>query len=351
MTPRTFIGLAALTIVTTVGAAVAVMLQPSTAPVAYVDEPAFPTLRAEPDAVAKVTIQTKDATVTLARTSPETWTSPDRSDYPAAADKINKLVRQLNDMRLIEAKTAQPDRHARLEVEDIGEDANSRLIRLEDDQGNVLAEALIGKRLFRLTGDANTGTYIRRPGEDQSWLASGGFDLEPEVEAWLDQIVVEIDREEVAKIEIALEAGGGYSLSREQPGDDLAFEKLIDGETLKADANLNDLAAAMTSVRFTDVRWGTEISWPDDFNTATMTTFDGMNVWVRFALIDDEPWAVFGANEVEDAAGAGVSDAVRQRIESINNKTVGWAYKLNQSLFQRLTKPRDNWVETSDSTS
>ena len=88
-------------------------------------------------AVAKVTIQTKDGTITLVRTSPETWTSPDRFDYPAAGDKINKLVRQLNDMRLIEAKTASAERYERLEVEDMAEEASSRLIRLEDGDGKV----------------------------------------------------------------------------------------------------------------------------------------------------------------------------------------------------------------------
>lgn len=351
MTPKTFIGLAALTIATSIGAVIAVMSQPGTAPVAYVDEPAFPALREGPDAVAKVMIQTKDGVITLTRTSPETWTSPDRFDYPAAGDKINKLVRQLNDMRLIEAKTASAERFARLEVEDMTEEASSRLIRLEDGDGKVLAEALIGKRLFRLTGNANSGIYIRRPGEDQSWLASGGFDLEPEVEAWLDQIVVEIDREEVAKVEVALAEGESYSVSREKAGDELQFDDLADGETLKADASLIELASALTSVRFANVKPGADMTWPETIHTATVITFDGMSLWVLFGLVDDEPWATFGANEAALPSGEAVPDAVKQRIESINNKTVGWAYQLDQSLFLRLTKPRESWLQTSDSTS
>lgn len=351
MTPKTFIGLAALTLATTVGAAIAVMNQPSTAPVAYVDEPVFPTLRAEPNAVAKVTIQTKDGTITLTRTSPETWTSPDRYDYPAAADKINKLVRQLNDMRLIEAKTASAERYARLEVEDMADEANSRLIRLEDGEGNVLAEALIGKRLFRLTGDASSGTYIRRPGEDQSWLASGGFDLEPEVEIWLDQIVVEIDREEVATVEIALAEGEHYSVSREKADDELEFDDLAEGETLKADASLIELASALTSVRMAAVKPRGGVTWPEVRQVAKVRTFDGLALTVEFALIDDEPWATFSAASGKLSNDAEAADQTRQRIEAINDKTTAWAYQVNQSLYQRLTKPRDSWLETSDGTS
>ena len=48
-----FIGLAALTLATTVGAAIAVIIQPTTGPVAYVDEPAFPELRAKLSSLAE----------------------------------------------------------------------------------------------------------------------------------------------------------------------------------------------------------------------------------------------------------------------------------------------------------
>ncbi|MGI9507656.1 MAG: DUF4340 domain-containing protein [Geminicoccaceae bacterium] len=351
MTPKTFIALAGLTLVATIGAVVTVILQPTTAPVAYVDEPAFSALRAEPDAVGKITIQTKEGTVTLTRTSPETWTSPDRFDYPAANEKINRLVRQLNDMRLIEAKTANAERYGRLEVEDMTEDANSRLIRLEDGEGNVLAEALIGKRLFRLTGSASTGTYIRRPGEDQSWLASGGFELDPEVDAWLEQVIAEIDRISVAKVDVKLAEGDAYSISRKTAEEELTFDGLAEGETLKADANLIELASAMSSVRFDSVKPVTEITWPETFHAAEVITFDGLKLWMQFALIDDKPFATFGASEVPTASGEPVSDVIRQQIESFNNKTVGWVYQINQSLYQRLSKPRDSWVQESDGTS
>ncbi len=351
MTPKGFLGLAAVTLLTTLGAAATVFTQPSTAPVAYVNEPAFPALRAEPDAVAKVTIQTKGGSVTLTRTSPETWVAPDRYEYPAAAEKINKLVRQLNDMRLIEAKTSKQDRYTRLEVEDLGDNANSRLIRLEDDQGNVLAEALIGKRLFRLTGTEPSGTYIRRLGEEQSWLASGGFDLEPEIEAWLDQLIVEIPGEQVARVEITPIEGDGYIAARKTPDTGLVVEELAEGETAKEDADLDQLASAMTSVTFAAVKPRTEIAWPDTYHVAKVTTFDGLDLTVELVLIEDEPWATFSAKHATLPADEAVPDTVKQQVESINNKTRGWAYQINQSLFQRLTKPRDSWLDQADGTS
>ncbi len=351
MTPRTFMTLASLTLAATIGAAATVLMQPSTGPVAYVDEPAFPELRAKPDAVMRVTIQTKDGTITLNRTSPETWTTPDAFDYPAANEKVNRLVRQLNDMRLIEAKTANAERFERLEVEDVTEDANSRLIRLEDASGNVLAEALIGKRLFRLTGNANSGTYIRRPGEAQSWLASGGFDLDPDIEAWLDQIVVEIDRNEVAKVEIALAGEESYSVARETAEDALEIETIAEGETLKDGVDLIELASAMTSVRLASVKKEADVVWPEERHQVKLWTFDGLELTVQLALIDDKPWATVAAAPGELPDDAAAADQIRQRIEAINTTTRSWAYEVNQSLYQRLTKPRSSWLEASDSTS
>ncbi|MGI9501275.1 MAG: hypothetical protein ACR2P3_14665, partial [Geminicoccaceae bacterium] len=193
--------------------------------------------------------------------------------------------------------------------------------------------------------------YIRRPGEDQSWLASGGFDLEPEVESWLDQIVVEIDREEVAKVEITLADGESYSVSREKAGDELQFDDLADGEVMKVDASIIELASALTSVRMAAVRPLGEVVWPEEKHVIEVRTFDGLELTVELALIDDEPWATFRAATGELPEDTAVADQSKQRVEAIGDKTEAWVYQVNQSLFQRLTKPRSSWLEISDSTS
>ncbi|MGI9436710.1 MAG: DUF4340 domain-containing protein [Geminicoccaceae bacterium] len=351
MTPKTFLGLVAVTFATSVGAIITVVNQPTTAPVAYVDEPAFPTLRAEPDAVAKITIQTMGGSVTLTRSSPETWIAPDRYEYPAAAEKISKLVRQLNDMRLIEPKTSNADRYARLEVEDLVDESKSRLIRLEDGQGNVLAEALIGKRLLKLTGTQSSGTYIRRPGESQSWLASGSFDLEPEIEIWLDQLIVEIDRDQIARIEVTPIEGDGYVVLRESNEAEPVIEGLAEGETLKADSNLAQLTSVLTSVTLADVQPKGEVAWPDARHQVKVRTFGGLDLTIELVLVDDKPWATFSAAIAALPEDPALADALNQEAEAINNRANAWVYHINQSLFQRLTKPRSSWLEASDGTS
>ena len=84
----------------------------------------------------------------------------------------------LADLRLLEAKTDQADRHARLEVEDItAKDAKSRQVTLAGADGKPLADLIVGKQNY--TSDLNglRGVYVRKPGNAQAWLAQGSVEL------------------------------------------------------------------------------------------------------------------------------------------------------------------------------
>jgi hypothetical protein len=155
----------------------------------------------------------------------------------------------------------------------------------------------------------------------------------------------------VATVEITLADGASYSISREKAGDELQLDDLADGEALKEDASTTELASALTSVRMAGVRPSEEVNWSEKRHVANVRTFDGLQLVVELALIDDEPWATFSASTGELPEEADAADQTKQRVESINDKTAGWAYQVHQSLFQRLTKPRESWLAAPDSTS
>ena len=189
--------------ITSAAALITALGQPGAAPVRYVDEPAFPALRENPDAVAKLELITPEGTFTLVRETGDRWSALERYGYTVDEDRVRALIVSLADMRLIEAKTRLPERYGRLEVEDVdAADAKSRLLRVESADGKVLAEAIFGKQQHRLTGNQAAGTYLRRPGEAQSWLASGGIEIDPKVVDWLDDQIVELDPGNVGRIEI-----------------------------------------------------------------------------------------------------------------------------------------------------
>ena len=191
--------------------------QPTAAPVRYVDEPAFPALRADPDAVAKVVLT--DAGGQL---------------HAGARDRRSLVGARALRLPGRRRPGARADRGARRHAPDRGQDqparalraargrgsgapdAKSRLLRAESADGKVLAEAILGKRQHRLTGNQSAGTYLRRPGEAQSWLASGGVrPRAPRSSIWLDDQIVDLDPERIGRIEIRPDAGAGYVVRRD----------------------------------------------------------------------------------------------------------------------------------------
>ncbi len=404
MSPKIFLGLLVITVITSAAAVVTAYRQPAAAPVRYGDEPAFPALRANPDAVAKIVLTTSEGTFTLVRETGDRWSAAERFGYTVDGKRVRDLVVALADMRLIEAKTKMPDRYGRIQVEDVkAKDAKSRLLRLESADGKVLAEALIGKEHHRLTGSQSEGTYLRRPGEAQAWLASGGVRIEPKVVDWLDKQVVDLGADSLRRIEIRPDGGQAYVVARAAEGGALGFEGLAEGEKPKKDANLDRLASAFAAITFDDVKPRKELSWPSAHQTAIATTFDGVELTVQLAKIDGQPWAIFDAREVAAAApakgaqpatgdqaaappattgeagkttaaaattaagtvaaaageaaqktdkntpaAANKDEATKLTAGEINERVANWAYKLPSYIFDRLTKPRSDWLEHSE---
>jgi Domain of unknown function (DUF4340) len=403
MTPKAFLVLAAITVVAAAGAVLAVLSQPTATTLQLVDEPAFPSLRATPDAVAKITLTTPDASITLVRETGDRWAALERYGYPVDPRRARDLVVALADMRLIERKTAQSDHYHRLEVEDPdAADAKSRLVRLETADGAVLAEAIIGKQRSRLTGTEPSGTYLRRPGEADSWLASGGVEIGAAVTDWLDDQIVDLNARAIRQVTIQPAGRPAYALERTDPGSDWHLGDLVAGETVKDDADFLGLTGALSDLRLEDVKPRDQVSWPAEWNLAEIRTFDGLEMTVRLAKIDDQYWATFDAratpptggaaanpgNEAteaqpaqEAAAGGAASDqepqaadqaesdvaegAAAQGVEEVEleeteapidpaelGRRLGkWAYQIPEHLYNRLSTARSKFLKGPDSTS
>jgi hypothetical protein len=386
MSPKVFLGLLAVTVITSAAALITALAQPGAAPVRYVDEPAFPALRENPDAVAKLELTTPEGTFTLVRETGDRWSALERYGYSVDEDRVRTLIVALADMRLIEAKTRMPERYGRLEVEDVDKaDAKSRLLRVESADGKVLAEAIFGKQQHRLTGNQAAGTYLRRPGETQSWLASGGVEIDPKVVDWLDDQIVDLDPGNIGRIEIRPESGASYAVQRDAAGQPLQLAGLAEGESVKPDADLDRLASAFADLTFEDVKPRDEVAFPAAHQSATVTTFDGLELTVQLAKIDGEPWALLDARQVDavaptasaapapDNAGSEPAAAPHQETvdigqqvaagdaaaaedapadappaitaDEVNQRVQPWAYKVSSFVFDRLTKPRSEWLE------
>jgi hypothetical protein len=393
MSPKVFLVLAAITVVAAVGAVFAVLSQPTTTTLQFVDEPAFPGLRGDPDAVAKISLTTPGGSITLVRETGDRWAVLERYGYPVDRRQVRDLVVALADMRLIERKTAQPAHYGRLEVEDPdAEEAKSRLVRLEAADGTVLAEAIIGKQRHRLTGTEPTGTYLRRPDEAASWLASGGVPIGEEVARWLDDQIVDLNGRAIEQIAIEPVTEAGYVVERDGPGEAWRVADLAEGEALKDDSDFARLTGALSDLRLEDVKPREALSWPAESNRAQIRTFDGLELTVRLAKIDDRYWATFDAGAIEPVEGAptggeaqsataaeatsdqegqvatagasaeatepeGTEEVSLEEVDEpvdpaeLSQRLGKWAYQIPEHLFNRLSAARSEFVTGHDGTS
>ena len=187
MTPKAFIGLAIVTVLVAGGAALSVIDRYGVAQTSRSEELLFPDLVDKVNQVTALEVQNKDATLVMERRG-DGWVMAGNHDYPVRQGKTRQAIIGLSQLRVVEAKTRKPDRFQRLQVEDLSaEDAQSILFRLKDSDGNSVAEVILGKRRYNLGGSEEQGVYLRRPGENQAWLARGRLTVDKSAKDWLEQ--------------------------------------------------------------------------------------------------------------------------------------------------------------------
>ena len=369
MKPRTFLAFAAVTAATVVAAAVSYTAQPEPATVTASGEPAFPGLDDRINDVARIVIADKDGKFALARADSGAWVAEDKFGYPADEARIRELVLGLADLHLAEAKTSRPERYDRLEVQDIdAAGAKSRLVRLESGEGETLAEVLIGKQKYAMTGGEEAGTYIRLAGAQQAWLAAGEVAADGATGDWLVREVVSLPSGAVRRIEIKQPDGGRVVAHRDSREDEgFAVEGVPEGREVDP-AAVEGLASGLSLLEFEDVKPAEKIEFPKAHPVATFTTFDGTAVSAELAKIGDKHWIRISAEQVEQrpagdekqpeqdgAAGAEESaeDAKRTAgpeiaAAAINDRVEGWAYQISPYVYDRLTQTIDDLLKPKD---
>jgi hypothetical protein len=339
MTPRLLVAGAIVTAITVAAAGVAVWREPAVATVDVAGEAAFPLLRQRPEAVARITVSDRDGRFVLARNEAGRWVAPDKHGYPVATDKVRELVVTLAEMELSEAKTAKPERFARLQVEDFAsKDAESRSVVLESGDGTVLVDTLVGKRRYAATGGREAGTYLRRKGDERAWLASGGLTVRTRPVDWLERRIVDLAPDTVREIEVLPAEGEGYVAARAAATDDLALISVPEKRKAKTD-EVRRLASVLSNVELDDVRPANEVALPEGASLVRIRTFDNQEVAVRTAEIEELRWATLSARATvaaDDRSEA--AEKARAAAQDIGERTAGWAYAIPAHVYDRLTK-------------
>ena len=336
MTPKTFVGLAVVTAVVTAAAITGAYSHYSVGGAVRTETPAFPGLVDKLDEVTQVTIQAHDKTFILKRDR-KGWVMADKGGYVARGKKVNKTLVQLSQLRLTEEKTRKPDLFPRLQVEDVTADkAKSKVVTLKSTSDATLATMIVGKR--KMVANIGDSIYLRRPGENQAWLARGSLVVSEDTTDWLVRDIVDIPTKTVKNI-IAIQADGSQlSVTRiGDMGSDLAVDNLPEGVKLGKEAKsaMNSMASALSVLDLDDVApaGGFDFTGKDVIK-AKVRTFAGVIIDVAMVKKDDKAWVTFTASAAPGAPtpapvkGGNAPKSASQEAAAINARVTGWAYQI-----------------------
>jgi len=349
MKPRTFYAFAGITAAAVVAAAIAVSTQSDTISLTAGTEPAFPKLANAVNDVAKIEIKNAKGSFSITRDG-DNWGMDQKEGYRVEFEKVKSAIVNLSQFKLIERKTSDPDRYGRLEVDTPNSpESKGRDITLKDAEGNLLAAAVIGKLNPSLFGSGGAGTYIRREGDEASWLARGQVELGEEPNNWMVRQIVNYGQEKIKRTVIIHPDGKQFAIFKASEKDkNFVLENIPQGRKMKNPDEANPLGGVMWRMMFDDVKKADKQEWPDKPWIAYYTAWDGFTVKIETAKIGEDYWGRFSATIDDAVTDVAKRKAAEQTVKEINERTAGWSYMLTAGDSEKLTFGIEEYLAKPD---
>jgi hypothetical protein len=333
---RNLMILAGITALFVALAVVAVLQQASSLAPKFEQRPFFPGLTDSINTVGEVAIQSKSGTFHV-RLMQGKWVVVEKGGFPADAAQVRAVAIGMAGLTTLEPKTNRADwlNFVGLGAPDKSGDGID--VRLTDIMGKPMADVVVGKSQGAADELGRTTLYVRRPNENQTWLARGNLAPKPNAADWLDKNVIAIARDRVKGASVTPPTGPAYTLSRDSK--DQQDFKLLDmppGRQLSFEGSPDGVGSALIGFDFDDVAKADTV----DFSKAAQSvthTFDGLDVTVKIASKGMDHWATITAE--------GTNPMTQNEAMAINARLAGWAFKLQQSKADQFVATRETLLK------
>jgi Domain of unknown function (DUF4340) len=326
----------------------------------------YPDLKAQADSVKAIRIfKAGDVRALEIVRDGAQWTLTERNGYPAAAAKARNLVRALANAKVLEEKTSDSTRYEALSVEDV-KDTNAKGVRIELEGPATTVNLIVGK-------DAPGGkaSYVRRVGEEKSWLVSEQLSASPETRDWLEKDIINISADRIQSASLALDGQKPYSIAKASRADaDFKVEPVPKGKELSSPSAANSAATALMSLSLDDVQPRTGVAIGKPSAQATYKTFDGLVVQIAGYKKDERHFVTLSpsyeaalaeqfraktdteAKKTEEGKQAAdqisppshatdVADEAKKSAAKVEN----WAYEIPQYKYEAIFRPLDELLK------
>ncbi len=263
------------------------------------------------------------------------WGVASMHDYPVQETKLRGLLMGLTELRLMEPRTSDPAEFRRLGLDDPkAKGSSADLLRVLDADGKPIVALIVGHRRVRSQANVPEEIYVRRPDENQSWLAEGTLQVDADASQWLDREILNIGHDRIASV-TATRTDAGAS---DQP---LVFGQ-VDGKfslTQPAehpkleDYKVDDVARALEQLTFQAVQPDADAPG-SEVGHAVFTTKDGLVVSVTMLHADKDAWARFAVSASDDK--------VKTEAERLGARLAGWTYQIGSWKEKSLLPAMDD---------
>jgi hypothetical protein len=294
----------------------------------------FPGLAPRLQNAVKVEISHQGAQIVIEKRSGGGWGIASMHDYPVQETKLRGLLTGLTELRLTEPRTNDPAEFSRLGVDDpSAKDSTADLLRVLDGEGKPILALIVGHRRVRSQADVPEEVYVRRPDENQSWLAEGSLEVDADAALWLDRNVLNIGHDRVVSVTATRSAAGADAqpLAFGQVDGKFSLTQPVEHPKLE-DYKVDDVARALELLTFQAVKAdadapGTEVGH------AVFTTSDGLAVNVAVLHADKDVWSRFSVSG---------SDKAKAEVDGLNARLAGWTYQIGSWKEKSLVPTIDD---------
>ncbi|HEY4276462.1 MAG TPA: DUF4340 domain-containing protein [Rhizomicrobium sp.] len=282
-------------------------------------------------------IVTHDDTFDVVYDPAKGWQLPARGNYPADFEQVRHTLIGMAALEAVEPKTARPDWLSYIGL-DTPPKGNGTAITVSDKAGKPLASVIAGNAADLDNAQGGTGVFVRRPGENQSYLARTVFAFQGKLSDWLETGVLSVEPARVNSVTITPSTGGAFTVLREHTA---AREYTLQGAPAPKGFSVNPalvnlVPQLISGFAFVDVQPASRF----DFSKAvhlTAHTFDMQNFRMDAVSAEGGVWVRLSAE-----ADPGTPTMQRQEAGMLNTKAANWAYKLSPDKGRLLMLKRED---------
>ncbi|MGB0497807.1 MAG: DUF4340 domain-containing protein [Rubricella sp.] len=324
MTRTSFFLLAGATALSVVAAAATLTFDRTAPAVAAAGERLFPGLETSAGDIARLTFREGDFEAVIERRDGVFVDAA--SGYPVDTETLQEIVGALTLAEIAEAKTTDPARHADLGLAALdAEDGAGSEIVLENGAGETIAHVIAGDRDFTL-GGISGGQYVRRGGEDATWLARVRIDPPTRRSGWFDTRLFETEAEDIVAASLTPAEGAPLQFARD--GADFLLEVSLPEGTTPRDSQIARIPRLFATLDFDDVRAASDAA--ETGIRLSAETAEGVTITLislESEADDSATWVRIGVEGSTDAARALAArvDGVEFALPNADAQVLEWS--------------------------